>query len=223
MIKYRITHIVLLLFLFAILVIPIYCYHFGASWFFSEGDFDFINPISPNTPQEMFQHTIQNPIPASVTNLQGIGGTWQGYSLYLRFNASKADIDTVIAQGFKPATWASISYRFNLPASYDRFTPDWDPASIGTKECYELSDVKNGWTHSGTHYLVIDHSTGTVYFYGISRNWGRIKGVRHLFLHQLVHNPLRPRHPCALLSSAFLVTHKFLFFIMDECLPDLLQ
>ncbi|MCE5277552.1 MAG: hypothetical protein ABFD92_14375 [Planctomycetaceae bacterium] len=124
-------------------------------------------PSSANMPQEMFQYTIQNPISASITNLQGVGDTWQGYSLYLRFNASKADIDAVIAQGFKPATWASISFRFKLPAGYDRFTPAWDPASISTKECYELSDVKNGWTHQGTHYLVIDRSTRTVYFYGI--------------------------------------------------------
>ncbi len=124
-------------------------------------------PSSANTPQEMFQYTIQNPIPGSVKNLQGVGDTWQGYSIYLRFNASKADIDALIAQGFKPATWASISYRFKLPPGYDRFTPDWDPASISTKECYELSNVKNGWTHSGTHYLVIDRSSGIVYFYGI--------------------------------------------------------
>jgi hypothetical protein len=125
------------------------------------------HPSSANTPQEMFQYTIQNPVPSSVTNLQGVGDTWQGYSLYLRFNASKADIDAIIAQGFKPAAWTSISYRFDLPAGYDRFTPDWNPASISTNECYELDSVKNGWTHSGTHYLVVDRSAGTVYFYGI--------------------------------------------------------
>ena len=124
-------------------------------------------PTSASTPQTMFQYTIQNTIPTSVTKLQGVGYTWQGYSLYLRFNASKTDIDALIAQGFQPATWASISYRFNLPTAHDRFTPEWNPASISTKECYELSDVKNGWTHNGTHYLVIDRSTGTVYFYGI--------------------------------------------------------
>lgn len=124
-------------------------------------------PSSSNTPEEMFQYTIQNPIPASITNLQGVGDTWQGYCLYLRFNASKADIDAVIAQGFKPAKWADISHRFALPPGYDRFTPDWDPASLSKKECYELSSVKNGWTGSGTHYLVIDRSTGTVYFYGV--------------------------------------------------------
>ena len=120
-----------------------------------------------NTPKEMFQYTIRNPIPASVKNLQGVGDTWQGYSLYLRFNASDADIDSLIAQGFKPATWQSIASRFKLPAGYDRFTPKWNPASIAAKQCYKLDNVQNGWTHSGAHYLVIDRSTGTVYFYGV--------------------------------------------------------
>jgi hypothetical protein len=124
-------------------------------------------PTSGNTPQEMFQYVILNPIPASVTNLQGVGDTWQGYSLYLRFNASKADIDALIAQGFKPATWESISYRFTLPPNYDKFTPPWNPGTISTKECYEMANVHNKWTGQGEHYIVIDRSSGTVYFYGV--------------------------------------------------------
>lgn len=33
------------------------------------------SPSSANTPQEMFRHTIRDPIPASVENLQGVGDT----------------------------------------------------------------------------------------------------------------------------------------------------
>ena len=124
-------------------------------------------PGSANTPQQMFQHVVLDPIPASVVNLQGAGDTWQGYRLYLRFNASMADIDAIIAQGFKPATWQSISYEFTLPADYDRFNPTWNPGTISAKECYEMQNVNNGWTHQGTHYLVIDRGSGTVYFFGI--------------------------------------------------------
>jgi hypothetical protein len=129
-------------------------------------DSDFMGPGHPPA-SDAFRALLSDPIPASVTNLQGFGNTWQGYGFYLRFNASKADIDAIIAQGFKPATWTSISYRFNLPDGENPFTPDWNPASISTKECYELDGVKNGWTHSGAHYLVIDRSTGTVYFHGV--------------------------------------------------------
>ncbi len=124
-------------------------------------------PTSGNTPQEMFEYTIQKPIPASVTNLQGVGDTWQGYNLYIRFQASDADIDALIALGFEPDTWQSISNRFDIPNGYDSFKPGWSPASIAIKECYSFDDVSNSWTGSGSHYLVIDRSTGTVYFYGI--------------------------------------------------------
>ena len=128
---------------------------------------DSSGPSSANTPKEMFAYVIQKPIPSSVVNLQGVGDTWQGYSLYLRFNTSKADIDALIGQGFKTTSWQSISYRFKLPPGYGRFKPSWNPGSISTKECYEMSGVKNNWTHSGTHYLVIDQAGGTVYFYGV--------------------------------------------------------
>ena len=123
-------------------------------------------PSSANTPQEMFSHLIPSPIPPTITKLEGVGDTWQGYSLYLRFQAPDADIDRIITSGgFRPAAW-SDTWRFSLPDGYDRFSTPWSPTSIATKECY-VADVTNPWTHSGTHYLIIDRSTGNVYFYGI--------------------------------------------------------
>ncbi len=115
----------------------------------------------------MFQALLSNPIPSSVKSLEGLGDTWQGYSLYLRFTASNDDIDAIIKLGFVPIKWSECTDRFTLPKGYDRFKPAWRPADIATKECYELRQVQNSWTHSGSHYLVIDRATGTVYFYGI--------------------------------------------------------
>ncbi len=133
----------------------------------SVGGCDRGGPSSANTPQQMFAYVIQSPIPPGVTDLQGVGDTWQGYSLYLRFHATDATIDALIAKGYQPATWDRISWRFKLPSKeYDRFKPSWDPQSIVTKECYE-ADVSNTWTGSGSHYLVIDRSNGVVYFYGV--------------------------------------------------------
>ena len=129
-------------------------------------DSEFIEPGHPPA-CDCFRTLLGDPIPASVTKLQGKANTWQGYNVWLRFNASKADIDALIAQGFKPTTWKSVSFRFNLGGGNDPFTPVWDPASISTKECYELREVSNDWTHSGWHSLVIDRSRATVYFYGI--------------------------------------------------------
>ncbi len=126
-----------------------------------------LGPGSLNTPQEMFQHVIRNPIPPSVKNLQGIGDTWQGYSLYLRFTASDADIDSLVAGGYRPVAWEKIAFRFALPTGYDRFKPSWDPDAIATKECYEADGMLNSWGN-GFHYLAIDRRTGTVYFYGLA-------------------------------------------------------
>lgn len=118
-------------------------------------DFSPSGPTSANTPHEMFTYIIESPVPPTVANLQGAGDTWQGYSVYLRFEALDADIDRIIASGFRTATWSDIAWRFNLPKGYDRFSPPWSPAAISTKECCE-ADVTNKWTHAGTPYLVVD-------------------------------------------------------------------
>lgn len=123
-------------------------------------------PTSANTPQEMFRYTIEDPIPPGITNLQGVGDTWQGYNLFLRFGASDADIDAIIAKGYEPTTWAEVSEHFEMPESYNLFTPRWAPDSIVSKECHELVGVSNSWTGHGWHYLVIDRDSGTVYFHG---------------------------------------------------------
>lgn len=124
-------------------------------------------PSSTNTPTQMFKAVILDRIPASVTQLQGVGDTWQGYSLYLRFTASDADMDAIIKQGYSPVDWERCSWRFELPDGYDRFNPPWRPAEIAAKACYRLSEVRNSWTHFGEHYLVIDRAVGLVYFYGV--------------------------------------------------------
>ena len=56
----------------------------------------FFRPEFGQYAQQMFQYVVLNPIPASVTKLEGVGDTWQVYSLYLGFTASKTDIDALI-------------------------------------------------------------------------------------------------------------------------------
>jgi len=124
-------------------------------------------PTSGNTPEQMFEHIIQAPLPPSVTNLQGFGDTWQGYSIFLRFHASPEFIATFLASGWRPTEWQRIEERFRLPSpSYDRFTPPWTPNAITPKECYE-GQFPNSWG-TGTHYLLLDRASGILYFYGIA-------------------------------------------------------
>jgi hypothetical protein len=124
-------------------------------------------PTSANTPQQMFKQVIRNPIPASVTNLQAVGDTWQGYFLFIRFQASKADINSLIQTEYQSVNCSEILDRFVLPDGYDRFNPAWNPKSSKNQQCYEANAVENQWTDQGMHYLLIDRSSGTVYFHGI--------------------------------------------------------
>lgn len=123
-------------------------------------------PSTGNSPEQMFEALIESPIPKSVRKLQGTGDTWQGYSLYIRFNASNEDIDKIINSSYKKADWSDVSYRFRIPSSYDIFSPKWQPNLVKTKECYRAS-VSNAWTQNGSHYLLVDRSQNLVYIYAV--------------------------------------------------------
>ncbi len=123
-------------------------------------------PTSANTPREMFEAVLMSPVVGGVSDLQGAGDTWQGYSLYLRFTATRDCIDSLIATGYRDVYWSDIEDEFDLPLGYDRFDPPWAPGSIYDKDCY-IDEVENSWTHSGTHWLVVDREDGTVYFRGL--------------------------------------------------------
>ena len=116
-------------------------------------------PSSGNSPQEMFEHLIASPVPAEVTQLQGVGDTWQGYSLWLRFNAPDAFIRTLTENGY--AAVPCNKEMFVLSPGYDLFDPPWNPS---VTQCYE-GQIFNDWGN-GFHTLGIDSQTDTVYFYG---------------------------------------------------------
>jgi len=124
-------------------------------------------PSSKNTPQEMFRYTIQDPISSSIKNIEGVGDTWQGYSIYLRFQASKPDVDSILGSAYKPVNCSTISSRFELPKGYDRFKPPWNPKITNSTQCYEANGIQNSWTGSGSHYLMFDRKRGIIYFRGI--------------------------------------------------------
>lgn len=125
-------------------------------------------PTSANTPEEMFAAVLQKPIPDSVTQLQGVGDTWQGYQLFLRFQAADADIKSLLQSGYEVVDCDAIAPQFRLPdQSYDRFDPPWQPPAISTQECWTANEVSNSWTGSGTHYLIIDRQNKLIYFSGI--------------------------------------------------------
>jgi predicted transport protein len=132
---------------------------------------DIVQPGSNYDPNLVFRHLINKSIPDTVSEIQGDMLTLQGYGIYLRFKADTAFIDNLINSKYKKVQWEQIKYNFNQPGGYsqkvsDIFHPPWEPQNVTTKECYELENIKNDWTHSGTNYLLIDRLNGIVYFVG---------------------------------------------------------
>ncbi len=114
---------------------------------------------------DTFKRLLLDPIPDTVTDLQGNAETYQGYGAYLRFKTDRATLDQIIATGFQfyhpppnPPTHLGLH---TAPV----FTPTWAPGSIANPEYYQ-ADVQNDWTHSGKHYLIVDPISGTVHFIG---------------------------------------------------------
>lgn len=104
-------------------------------------------------------------ITGKVNDLQGEAETFQGYSAYLRFRADNAVIDKIIADGsYQRCVDTRITEPVNL-YSPPPFNPPWNPQAIAQPECYEAT-LANAWSHSATHYLLIDRTTGIVYFCG---------------------------------------------------------
>lgn len=123
---------------------------------------------SANTPEEMFEALIMDPMPSSIKNLEGVGDTWQGYNIFLRFEADGEFIGRLSGEGYEKVEWDAVKSRFELPKGYDKFKTPWKLDEIKNKECFRSSgNVKNKWTHSGEHFFVIDRERSLVYFYGV--------------------------------------------------------
>lgn len=123
-------------------------------------------PSSANTPEEMFAAVIADPIPPEVTALQGVGDTWQGYQLFLRFTAPEA-IRNALFASYEETPCEEVLPRLALPdPAYDQFAPSWTPQTVVDPACY-TADVSNTWTYGGTHIILVDAATNQVYFQGI--------------------------------------------------------
>lgn len=123
-------------------------------------------PSSANTPEEMFEALIAQPVPKTVTALQGVGDTWQGYSIFLRFTVKEAFITEHIIPDYNLAPCNVVLAQLQLPQGYDRFTPSWTPDTTIKRTCYESKNISNPWTYHGEHFMLLDNQTKTIYFHG---------------------------------------------------------
>ena len=105
-----------------------------------------------------------------VTNIEGIGGGWQGHDFWLRFRCDEATMERLVALGFEPALTEEVRKKLNFAANAksfnpDHFTPEWDPGDLETQKCFKIQGVRNDWTESGETYFAYDASTGWIHLY----------------------------------------------------------
>lgn len=124
-------------------------------------------PTSGNTPEQMFEALIQSPLPTEVTNLEGTGDTWQGHSIYLRFQVEPAFLEAYMGDNFESVPCDAIFSYFELPnPTYDVFSPSWKPEDVTGGICYRSKGFL-GETWLGEQFILWDSVTNSVYFYGV--------------------------------------------------------
>lgn len=124
-------------------------------------------PSSTNTPEEMFEALIQSPVPADISHLEGTGDTWQGHSIYLRFQAEPAFLNSYLNDQFELMPCEKVLSSLKLPHSdYDVFNPPWKPEDVVGGKCYRSKGFA-GETWLGEQFILWDSQTNTVYFYSV--------------------------------------------------------
>jgi hypothetical protein len=123
-------------------------------------------PSSTNTPEEMFEAVFAQPIQDNLTDLQGVGDTDQGYSIFLRFQTGVAAAP-YLKEDYQEVDCESVRQHLELPAGYDRFSPAWSPETVDLAVCYQsVSLFSNSWTQNGQHYSLVDARSLVAYFHG---------------------------------------------------------
>jgi len=106
-------------------------------------------------PNQIFEALFQRPVPDAVRNLQASGTTWQGYSIYLRFQAPSFTVAGITSPPYENVECADIQSYLGLPAEIDsQFSPGWSVPSTESGSCLGAHELSNGWTKSGSHYLM---------------------------------------------------------------------
>lgn len=133
-------------------------------WVFVRG-MDSRRDPTTTSPEDAFRALVANPIPPVVSDLQGGGTTWQGYSIALRFR-----VPSLQAAGFTQPPYKSVDcteIHSGIAVNYfepSPFDPAWNIPTSGTPVCLVWHELSNAWTTLGDHsVLFVD---GWVFFVG---------------------------------------------------------
>jgi hypothetical protein len=117
------------------------------------------------SPHEAYRALIANPIPAGVTELQGGGTTWQGYSISLRFRARSLEDAGFTQPPYEQADCARVHSDLTAnPLDPSPFDPEWKVPEAGNPICLVWSELYNDWTTLGNHSVL--YVDGWAFFNG---------------------------------------------------------
>jgi hypothetical protein len=117
------------------------------------------------SPQAAYRALIADPIPAAVTDLQGGGTTWQGYSIALRFRAPSLESAGFTQPPYVPADCARIQSELTAsPLDPSPFIPEWQVPEGRNPTCLRWSELSNDWTKLGNHSVL--YAEGWGFFMG---------------------------------------------------------
>lgn len=119
-----------------------------------------------NHPQEVFERELINPIPVSVTNLQGGDFAWQGADMWLRFSTDQDTLDQILANGYVSVKCPNILNKLTFEPEDLSFSPPWEPETVIASACYMLQKTIYG-NATADYFILVDPVTMTVYFHGI--------------------------------------------------------
>ncbi|MDY7396456.1 hypothetical protein UMM65_14490 [Aureibaculum sp. 2210JD6-5] len=116
---------------------------------------------------EIVEYIIEKPLVESISDIEGGGECWQGYSLFLKFNTAPSFIDKLLNLGYEETTWNDIEYGLTSPIDLKLdFKEGWNPENVKNKRCFSKRD-SNEWTGGGDHYYLVDTDQNIAYFYGV--------------------------------------------------------
>jgi hypothetical protein len=113
------------------------------------------------SPHEAYRALIADPIPAAVTDLQGGGTTWQGYSISLRFRVRSLESAGFTQPPYVQADCAQV-YSDLMANRLDPspFIPEWKIPEVGKPLCLVWNELSNDWTRFGNHSVLYVNGWG---------------------------------------------------------------
>ncbi len=117
------------------------------------------------SPVNAYRALIADPIPAGVTDLQGGGLTWQGYTIRLRFRAPSLERAGFAQPPYQSADCSRLESELRSdPFDPSPFDPEWKIPDGGDPICLEWHELSNDWTTLGNHLVM--YVGGWVFFDG---------------------------------------------------------